>query len=86
MFTEVEVQLHAFLTYALDGGEWSDSRLCLFTIEERSLSAHWSEGCVRTRVVSDTVAKTNVPGIETVSLRLMSTLTIVSTTNGVEHL
>jgi hypothetical protein len=32
---EVEVQVHAFLTSTLDGGEWSASRPGLFTPRER---------------------------------------------------
>jgi len=33
-YREVEVQLHAFLTSALDGGEWSSSCLGRFTPRE----------------------------------------------------
>jgi hypothetical protein len=36
----VEVYLHAFLTSALDGGEWSDSRPSRFTSRERSPPPH----------------------------------------------
>jgi hypothetical protein len=36
----VEVELHAFLTLALYGGEWSASRPGLFTPRERSPSTH----------------------------------------------
>jgi len=32
----VEVQLHVFLTLALDGGEWSASRPGHFTLGERT--------------------------------------------------
>jgi len=32
----VEIQLHAFLTSALDGGEWSASRPGRFTSQERT--------------------------------------------------
>jgi hypothetical protein len=35
MYWGVEVQLHAFLTSALDGGEWSASRPDRFTPKER---------------------------------------------------
>ena len=31
----VEVQLHSFLTLALDGGEWSKSSPGLFTLEKK---------------------------------------------------
>jgi hypothetical protein len=33
----VEVQLHAFLTSVLDGGEWSSSRPCGFTAGTHSI-------------------------------------------------
>jgi hypothetical protein len=39
----VKVQLHAFLTSAQDGGEWSDSRPCRFTTGERVPGTHWIE-------------------------------------------
>jgi len=32
----VELQLHAFLNFALDGGEWSASRPGRFTPEEKA--------------------------------------------------
>jgi hypothetical protein len=35
-YVRVEVQLHAFLTSALDGGEWSASRPGHFTPKERA--------------------------------------------------
>jgi hypothetical protein len=35
-----EVWLHAFLTSALDGGEWSASRPVRFTPRERALGTH----------------------------------------------
>jgi hypothetical protein len=37
----VEIQLHAFLTSILDGGEWSASRSGRFTPRERALGTHW---------------------------------------------
>jgi hypothetical protein len=40
----VEVQLHALLTSALDGGEWSLSRPDRFTPRERALGIYWI-GC-----------------------------------------
>jgi len=42
----VEVQLHAFLTSALDGGEWSVSRPGRFTPRKRAPGAHWIGGWV----------------------------------------
>jgi hypothetical protein len=40
----VEVQLHQFLTSALDGGEWSASRPGRFSLRERNPDTHWSLG------------------------------------------
>jgi hypothetical protein len=54
----VEVYLHAFLTSALDGGEWSASRPGCFTGGERAPGTHWIEGLVGPRAGLDTVAKT----------------------------
>jgi hypothetical protein len=36
----MEVQLHAFLTSELDGGEWSVSHPCRFTPRERAPGIH----------------------------------------------
>jgi hypothetical protein len=38
-YKEVEVQLHAFLTSAVEGGEWSASRFGRFTS-----GTHWIGG------------------------------------------
>jgi len=46
----VEVQLHAFLTLALVGGEWPASRSGRFTPEERDTDSHWIGGGVGPRV------------------------------------
>jgi hypothetical protein len=40
----VEVYLYAFLTSALDGGEWSASRPGSFTHRERAPGTHWIGG------------------------------------------
>jgi hypothetical protein len=37
----VEEQLHAFLTSALDGGEWSDSCPSCLTLGGMALETHW---------------------------------------------
>jgi hypothetical protein len=42
----VDIQLHVFLTSALDGGQWSASRHCRFTLEERTPGTHWIGGWV----------------------------------------
>jgi hypothetical protein len=45
----VEVQLQAFLTSALVGGEWSASQFCLFTPAKTALSTQfiWDWVCPR---------------------------------------
>jgi hypothetical protein len=55
-----EVSLHAFLTLALDGGEWSASRPGRFTRRERAPGTHWIGGLVGPRAGLDKV----VPGLE----------------------
>jgi hypothetical protein len=57
----VEVYLHAFLTSALDGGEWSTSRHGRFTPRERALGTHWIGGWVGPRAVLDAVVKRKIP-------------------------
>jgi hypothetical protein len=57
----VEVQLHAFLTSALDGGEWSASRSGRFTPREGTPGTHWIEGWVSPRAVLDAVVKRKTP-------------------------
>jgi hypothetical protein len=56
----VEVQLHAFLTSALDG-EWSASRPGRFTPTERALGTQWTGGWVGTRDVLNAVVKRKIP-------------------------
>jgi hypothetical protein len=65
----MEVQLHAFLTAALHGGEWSASRLGSFIPRERSPGIHWIEGWVGPRTGLDTVVGQEknsqpLPGLE----------------------
>jgi hypothetical protein len=59
----VEVQLHAFLTSELDGGEWSASRPGRFTPRERAPGTHWIGGWVGPRADLDAVAmkKISIP-------------------------
>jgi hypothetical protein len=57
----VELQLHAFLTSALGGGEWSDSRPGRFTPRERAPSSHWIGGWMGPRTVLGTVVKRSIP-------------------------
>jgi hypothetical protein len=49
----VNVQFHAFLTSALDVGEWPSSRPGHFTPEERVPGTHWTGG--------NAVAKRKIP-------------------------
>jgi len=49
----VEVQLHVFLTSALIGSEWSDSRSGRFTPRERTPRSHWIGGWVGPKTVLD---------------------------------
>jgi len=51
----VKIQLRAFLTSALDGGEWSASRSGSFTPKESAPGTHWIGGWVGPRAVLDAV-------------------------------
>jgi len=57
----VEVYLHAFLTSALDLGEWSASRPGRFTPRERAPGTHWIGGWVGSGAGVDTMVKTKIP-------------------------
>jgi hypothetical protein len=58
---EVEVQLHALLNSALDGGEWSSSRLGRFTLGKRASGTHCIGGCVDPGVGLDAVTNRKIP-------------------------
>jgi len=63
----VVVQFHAFLTWALDGGEWLGSHPCLFTPRERPPGTHWTGGWVGPTAGLDVVVRKRthfLPGIE----------------------
>jgi len=60
-FEVVEVQLHAFLTSALDGGEWSTSRLGRFTSGERAPGTHRIGGWMDPRAGLVAVVKRKIP-------------------------
>jgi hypothetical protein len=53
----VEVYLHSFLTWALDGGEWSNSHPGRFIPRERDPGIQWTGGWVGPRAGLDTVVK-----------------------------
>jgi hypothetical protein len=57
----VEIYLHAFLTSALDGGEWSASRPGRFTRRERAPGTHWKGGWMGPRTGLDAVVKRKIP-------------------------
>jgi hypothetical protein len=57
----VEVYLHAVLTSALDGSEWSVSHAGRLTSTERSAGTHWIGGWVGPRVGLDAVVKRKIP-------------------------
>jgi hypothetical protein len=56
----VEILLHAFLTSALDGGEWSASRPSRFSPRERASGTHYI-GWVDLRAGLDAVVKRKIP-------------------------
>jgi hypothetical protein len=56
-YGRIKVQLHAFFTSALDGGEKSTSRSGLFTHVEKALAIHWIGGWVGPRAGLVTVVK-----------------------------
>jgi len=57
----VEVQLHAFFTSALVGGELSASRPGHFTPKERAPGTHWIGGLMGPRTVLGAVVKRKIP-------------------------
>jgi hypothetical protein len=60
---EVGVQLHAFLTSALDGGEWSDLRPGRFTSERKNPGSHWVRVWMGPRAGFDPVAIQRCTGL-----------------------
>jgi hypothetical protein len=63
----VPVYIHIFLTSALVGGEWSDSRPCRFTPGERAPGTHWIGGWMDPRAGLNDVEKRKfftLPGLE----------------------
>jgi hypothetical protein len=52
-----------FLTSGLDGGEWSASRSCRFTPEERGPCIHWTGGWMGLRTSPDAVEKGTISAL-----------------------
>jgi len=61
----VEVSLHAFLTSALDGDEWSASRPCRFTPRGRAPGIQWIGVWVGPWTGLDPVVYRQIPGNRT---------------------
>jgi hypothetical protein len=59
----VGLYLHAFLTSALGGGEWSASRPGRFTPRERVPNTHWVGDWVGPKAILDTVVKRKIPNL-----------------------
>jgi hypothetical protein len=57
----VELQLHAFLISALDGGEWSTSGPGPFISRERDSDTHWIGSWVGSRADVGAVVKKKIP-------------------------
>jgi hypothetical protein len=57
----VEVSSILYLTSALDGGEWSDSRPGRFIYRGRAPGTHWIGGSVGPRAVLDAAMKRKIP-------------------------
>jgi hypothetical protein len=60
----VEVQIHIFLTLALDGGEWSASHFGHFILGERAPGIHWIRGWVGPWPVEKRINLSPLPGTE----------------------
>jgi hypothetical protein len=56
-YERLEVQFHAVLTSALDGGEWSASHPIYFIPGKRAHSTHWIGDWMRPRACLDVVAR-----------------------------
>jgi hypothetical protein len=58
-YSGMEVQLHAFLTSALDGSDWLQPGR--FPLRERASVTHWIGGWVAPRTGLDALAKGKIP-------------------------
>jgi hypothetical protein len=59
-YWRMEIQLHAFLTWVLYGGEWSALRLGRFTPGGRTSGTHWTGACMGPRAGLDTVERIKI--------------------------
>jgi hypothetical protein len=71
----VDVQIHIFLTSALVGDEWSASRPCRFTPEERACGTLWRAGWVGPRTGLDDVEMRKFLTLTGLELRSLGLLT-----------
>jgi hypothetical protein len=65
----VNIYIHIFLASALVGVEWSASRPCRFTPEERAPGTHWIGGWVGPRAGLDNVEKRKFLTLPSLELR-----------------
>jgi hypothetical protein len=56
--------IHAFLTSALDVGEWSASRIGLFTSREKAPGTHWIGGWVNPSASGEKKIPKPLPGLK----------------------
>jgi hypothetical protein len=56
-YGDVEVYLHAFLTWTLDEGEWTASHTDRYTPGERTAASHWIGDRVGPRAGLDSMAR-----------------------------
>jgi hypothetical protein len=96
MKTYGRVYIHIFMTSALVGGEWSASRPCRFTPEERAPGTHWIGGWVDSRAGLDDMEKRQfliLPGlncnpsvVHPVASRYIDLATLASTAQYIPHI
>jgi hypothetical protein len=70
-YGRVGVQIHIFVTSAQAGGEWSNSRPCIFTPGNRAPGTHRIGGPVSPRAGMDGVEKRKFLTIPALELRLL---------------
>jgi hypothetical protein len=63
--------MKTYLTSALDGGKWSDSRPGRFTPRKRTPGTHWTGGYVDAKPDMDTTVKRKFPALPGPELPVM---------------